>query len=68
MKTRCCSIASRLAEMGPELLRPGGSSYREINEERGAGTAALLTAQGFEDVRALPDMFGRARLVCGQLA
>ena len=57
----------RLAEIGRELLRPGGSIYLEINEALGADTAALLKAQSFVGVRVLPDMFGRDRMVCGRL-
>ena len=58
----------RLAEIGPGLLRPGGSIYLEINEALGLETAALLNAQGFEDVRVVPDMFGKARMVRGTRA
>ncbi len=58
----------RLAEIGPGLLRPGGSIYLEINEALGPETAALLEAQGFEDVREVPDMFGKARMVRGTRA
>ena len=53
----------RLAEMGAALLRPGGGIYLEINEVLGAETADFLTAQGFADVRVVPDMFGRPRMV-----
>ena len=56
----------RLAEIGPLLLRPGGSIYLEINEALGPETAALLRTQGFDNVRVLPDMFGKARMVCGR--
>ena len=55
----------RLAEIGAVLLRPGGGIYLEINEALGDETAALLVAQGFADVRVLPDMFGRPRMVRG---
>ncbi|WP_460609547.1 peptide chain release factor N(5)-glutamine methyltransferase [Hymenobacter terrigena] len=55
----------RLAEVGRELLRAGGSIYLEINEALGAETAALLVPDDFEDVRVLPDMFGKARVVRG---
>ena len=56
----------RLAEIGALLLRPGGGIYLEINEALGAETAALLVAQGFGEVAVLPDMFGKARMVCGR--
>ncbi|MDO7850286.1 peptide chain release factor N(5)-glutamine methyltransferase [Hymenobacter convexus] len=55
----------RLAEVGRELLRPGGVIYLEINEALGAETAALLTPAAFEAVRVVPDMFGKARMVRG---
>ena len=55
----------RLAELGRELLAAGGGIYLEINEALGPETAALLAAQGFEDVRVLPDMFGKPRMVRG---
>lgn len=55
----------RLAEVGRLLLRAGGSIYLEINEALGAETAVLLTPEDFEDVRVLPDMFGKARVVRG---
>ncbi|MGY3090708.1 release factor glutamine methyltransferase [Hymenobacter sp. UYAg731] len=55
----------RLAEVGWALLRAGGAIYLEINEALGAETAALLTPVDFEDVRVLPDMFGKARVVRG---
>lgn len=55
----------RLADIGPELLRSGGSIYLEINEALGEETAALLDARGFEGVEIVPDMFGKARIVRG---
>ncbi|MBF9141506.1 peptide chain release factor N(5)-glutamine methyltransferase [Hymenobacter properus] len=55
----------RLAEVGQELLVAGGSIYWEINEALGAETAALLSPEAFEDVRVVPDMFGKARMVRG---
>ena len=53
----------RLRDVGIELLRPGGGLYLEINEALGAETAALLQEHGYEDVRVLPDMFGKPRMV-----
>jgi release factor glutamine methyltransferase len=55
----------RLAEIGRELLRSGGAIYLEINEALGPQTAALLEAYGFGEVRVLPDVFGKARVVRG---
>jgi release factor glutamine methyltransferase len=53
----------RLAELARELLRQGGAVYLEINEALGAETAALFSANEFEDVRVLADFFGRTRFV-----
>ncbi|WP_310398163.1 peptide chain release factor N(5)-glutamine methyltransferase [Hymenobacter sp.] len=55
----------RLCAVGHELLGPGGGLYLEINEALGPETAALLVARGFADVRVLPDMFGKPRVVRG---
>jgi release factor glutamine methyltransferase len=55
----------RLAEVGRALLRAGGGIYLEINEALGDETAALLSPEDFEDVRVVPDMFGKARMVRG---
>ena len=55
----------RLAEVALALLRIGGSVYLEINEALGAEAADLLTPDDFEEVRVLPDMFGKARVVRG---
>jgi len=55
----------RLAALGAELLQVGGAIYFEINEALGAGTAALLEANGFSEVRVIDDMFGRPRMVRG---
>ena len=55
----------RLAEVGRVLLRTGGAIYLEINEALGAETAALLAPEHFDDVRVLPDMFGKERVVRG---
>lgn len=56
----------RLVEIGRDMLISGGGIYLEINEALGAETAALLGRADFEDVRVLPDMFGRARMVSGR--
>jgi release factor glutamine methyltransferase len=55
----------RLRDIGFELLAPGGAVYLEINEALGQETAALLEGHGYIDVRVLPDMFGKARIVRG---
>ncbi|WP_051719027.1 peptide chain release factor N(5)-glutamine methyltransferase [Hymenobacter sp. IS2118] len=53
----------RLAEVGRTLLKPGGGIYLEINEALGPETAALLQAPDFTEVRVVPDMFGKPRMV-----
>ncbi|MBF9239029.1 peptide chain release factor N(5)-glutamine methyltransferase [Hymenobacter sp. BT683] len=55
----------RLADIGLELLGSGGVLYLEINEALGPETAALLQARAYTDVRVLPDMFGKPRVVRG---
>ncbi len=53
----------RLAAVGRELVRPGGSIWLEINEELGAETAALFDAAAYEEVAVLADFLGRPRFV-----
>lgn len=53
----------RLAAVGRELLRSGGSIWLEINEELGAETAALFAADAFEPAVVLADFLGRPRFV-----
>ena len=53
----------RLAELGANLLRPGGSVWLEINEALGAETAALFGPPAFEQVVVKADFFGRDRFV-----
>jgi release factor glutamine methyltransferase len=53
----------RLGEIGRELLRPGAGLYLEINEALGAEMQALLVGQGYQEVRIVQDMFGKARMM-----
>jgi release factor glutamine methyltransferase len=53
----------RLGEIGLLLLRPGGGLYLEINEALSAEMLTLLEGQGYRDVRVVPDMFGKARMM-----
>ncbi|WP_297773569.1 peptide chain release factor N(5)-glutamine methyltransferase [uncultured Roseovarius sp.] len=46
-------------------LKPGGRLMFEIGWRQGAAVADILHATGFEDVRALPDLERRDRVVCG---
>jgi release factor glutamine methyltransferase len=47
-------------------IRPGGSVAVEIGQTHGAATAAAATSAGFGDVRVLPDLLGRDRVVVGR--
>ena len=53
----------RLAVVGRQLLRPGGSIWLEINEALGAETAALFGNDAWEQGEALADFLGRVRFV-----
>jgi release factor glutamine methyltransferase len=53
----------RLAAVGRQLLRPGGSCWLEINEALGAETAALFDEATFEPAVVLVDFLGRPRFV-----
>ena len=53
----------RLAALAAGLLRPGGSSWLEINEALSAETAALFEPELFEQVAELPDFRGQPRFV-----
>jgi len=47
---------------GPRLM-PGGRLLVEIGPTQGAAVGALFAAAGLEDIRILPDMDGRDRVV-----
>jgi release factor glutamine methyltransferase len=53
----------RLAEVGRQLLRPGGSIWLEINEQLGAETAALFDEDSFEHLAVVNDFLDRSRFV-----
>jgi release factor glutamine methyltransferase len=42
---------------------PGGRLLVEIGPTQGAAVAALFAAQGLQEIRVLPDMDGRDRVV-----
>ena len=48
-------------------LEPGGRILLEIGPTQGVAVAALLSAQGFGDLRILPDLDGRDRVVRARL-
>ena len=52
-----------IARWAQALLAPGGHGLVEIHEAYGPATAALFSAAGFADVRILPDLSGRDRIV-----
>jgi len=51
----------------PAHLRSGGWLAVEIGARQGAEVSALFRQAGFEDVRTLPDLDGRDRVVMGRL-
>jgi release factor glutamine methyltransferase len=56
----------RLAEVGRQLLRPGGSIWLEINEQLGAETAALFDTDSYAQVAVVNDFLDRTRFVRAQ--
>ena len=52
-----------IARWAQALLAPDGHGLVEIHEAYGPATAALFSAAGFTDVRILPDLSGRDRIV-----
>jgi release factor glutamine methyltransferase len=52
----------------PRMVRcllPGGFVMVEIGDEQGEAVASLLRDAGFGDIRVIPDLAGRDRVVCG---
>lgn len=52
-----------IAAQGQEYLAEGGRLLLEIGWKQGADVAALLAVQGWRDIRILPDLDGRDRVV-----
>ncbi len=52
-----------IARAAPGRLMAGGRLLVEIGPTQGAAVAALFAAQGLQDIRILPDMDGRDRVV-----
>ena len=52
-----------IARGAPARLMAGGRLLVEIGPTQGAAVAALFAAQGLQDIRVLPDMDGRDRVV-----
>jgi release factor glutamine methyltransferase len=59
-------VHRRLAEGAPDWLEAGGWLVMEIGAEQGAEVAGVLALR-FADVRVLPDLAGRDRVVMGRL-
>ena len=57
-----------IAAASPECLNPGGWLMVETGWTQGPSVAALLQDAGFRDVRILPDLDGRDRVVQGRLS
>lgn len=51
----------------PAHLRPGGHLLVEAGPDQGSAVAALMHAAGLVDLRILPDLDGRDRVICGKL-
>ena len=53
----------RIAELGRELLRPGGKLYFEINQAYGQDMIRMIEMNQYRDVRVIKDIFGKDRIV-----
>jgi len=59
-------VYRRLFGASLEWLRPGGSVVVEIGERRGDAVSAAAADAGLLEVRVLPDLVGRDRVVVGR--
>ncbi|MDO6390608.1 peptide chain release factor N(5)-glutamine methyltransferase [Pontibacter sp. BT731] len=57
----------RIAEVGVGLLKKGGRLYFEINEQYGQEVRQLLLQAGFAQAQVVQDLFGKDRIVKGEL-
>ena len=53
----------KIAELGLEMLVPGGSLYFEINRAYGAMMKSMLENMGYKHVELRKDMFGNDRMI-----
>lgn len=53
----------RIAQVGLEILQPGGFLYYEINERFGAETVDMLQHMGYTHVQLRKDFYGKDRMV-----
>ena len=58
-------VYRRLFAAAVQWLRPGGSAVVEIAARRGAAVSAAAADAGLREVRVLPDLLGRDRVVLG---
>lgn len=56
----------RIAELGKKMLIAGGKLYFEINRSFGEATAAMLSEQGYANLRVLKDISGNDRIVIAE--
>lgn len=56
-----------IAQFALQTLKPKGMLYFEINELFGQATKEMMEQQGFANVEVRQDMFGKDRMVIGQL-
>jgi len=59
-------VHRRLVEDSPRWLRPGGALVVEIGDDQGEEVTAMFVGGGFQEVRVLPDLAGRDRVVTGR--
>jgi release factor glutamine methyltransferase len=59
-------VISRIAEIAPRLLRPGGTLLIEIGFGQSAEVGALFAAAGFEGIEIIPDFARVPRVVRGR--
>jgi release factor glutamine methyltransferase len=57
----------RIAREGRRLLRPDGQIFLEIGDDQGVQARRILADEGYEAIRILPDLTGRARVACGRV-
>jgi len=53
----------RIAQLGVDMLLPGGRLYFEINQAYGSETIELLNMLNYKNVRLIKDLFGNNRMV-----
>jgi release factor glutamine methyltransferase len=61
-------VHRRLVDESRSWLRHGGRLVVEIGAEQGEEVATIFRAGGFDDVRVVPDLAGRDRVVTGRRA